>query len=279
MLKAIISGTLLAAATPAFAYAGYYQTEAGSNLNGHNNDAFAAAPATFTLPGITISNVATPVPTITIRASNACCGNTTGIGHWGYNFGVIGPDYAAVPLFAHIVAHGSAAAETVLGSALASAQIDIIPDARSASKPIHIFGQSRVNFDGQPDLPGFAIDEVVAFTLTANYNGFVAGEAVASVGTRAYNFDGEHPTYGTGSASVYLDPFISTRSSRSIRRGAPRTPATRSMSSPASAIRPPAVQCPNRRRGRCSSRDLASSARQRGGGGLRSSPPKGQAAA
>ena len=209
MLKAIISGTLLAAATPAFAYAGYYQTEAGSNLNGHNNDAFAAAPATFTLPGITISNVATPVPTITIRASNACCGNTTGIGHWGYNFGVIGPDYAAVPLFAHIVAHGSAAAETVLGSALASAQIDIIPDARSASKPIHIFGQSRVNFDGQPDLPGFAIDEVVAFTLTANYNGFVAGEAVASVGTRAYNFDGEHPTYGTGSASVYLDPFIS----------------------------------------------------------------------
>ncbi len=205
MFKPILFALMVAAAGPALAFGDFYQTEGGSNIDGTSHSPFAFAPATYNLPGVTISNVATPVPTVRISAHNACCGDTGGIGQWGYNFVISGPDQVFVPVLAHVVAHGTASATTnAIAQATARLTIYTTDEVQSA---ISRSGTSIVG--SGPDLPAFSIDEVVPFEMLANTNGYVEGYASAVVDTWQYYNDGVHLIRGTGSASVYLDPLFS----------------------------------------------------------------------
>jgi hypothetical protein len=204
----ILFAAVLAAGSPALAG---YQTEAAYVLSGDitSYDDLVYAPATITDPGVTISNVATPVPTIQASAiSDSRYSATGGIGRWDYGFEVVGPGMDEVPLLAHIVANGAVSA-TTNSDAGSSIEVNIY----QPGGPILVDASVYLSggFRGGPSVTGpssFAVDTTVSF-MSSNRRGYIMGYATASATSIAYYNDGVDLIQGISAASVYLDPYIS----------------------------------------------------------------------
>lgn len=200
--KRTTAALLLMAAAPAAATSDFYQTEAGSDVNGNYYSAFAFDAATFSGPNVSIKVKANPVPTVTASATSPCCGPSGAVGQFGYSFTVDGTYHEVVPLLAHVILRASVSGSAHNAAAAAGGGVTIGTDSDLPGASVS--GEAYFHYYSYADVASVSIDRWLSYSVYAQVPGYIQGSAGVSTGSIFYSPWGA----GHASAHVYLDPFI-----------------------------------------------------------------------